>query len=49
VTELRSARWFGTSRTDGVRQFSHRSRMRQLGILEDEHLGKPLIANALSR
>jgi dihydroxy-acid dehydratase len=44
VTELRSARWFGTSRTDGVRQFSHRSRMRQLGILEDEHLGKPLIA-----
>jgi len=44
VTELRSARWFGTSRTEGVRQFSHRSRMRQLGILPEEHLGKPLIA-----
>jgi dihydroxy-acid dehydratase len=44
VTELRSARWFGTSRTEGVRQFSHRSRMRQLGILPEEHLGKPMIA-----
>jgi dihydroxy-acid dehydratase len=42
--DLRSTRWFGTARTDGVRQFSHRSRMRQLGILPEEHLGKPLIA-----
>jgi dihydroxy-acid dehydratase len=44
VTQLRSERWFGTSRTEGVRQFSHRSRMRQLGILPEEHLGKPMIA-----
>jgi dihydroxy-acid dehydratase len=44
VTQLRSERWFGVSRTDGVRQFSHRSRMRQLGILPEEHLGKPMIA-----
>jgi dihydroxy-acid dehydratase len=42
--QLRSARWFGESRTDGVRAFSHRSRMRQLGVLPEEHLGKPLIA-----
>ena len=44
MTQLRSERWFGTSRTEGVRQFSHRSRMRQLGILPEEHLGKPMIA-----
>jgi dihydroxy-acid dehydratase len=43
MTELRSARWFGASRGSGVRAFSHRSRMRQLGILPEEHLGKPLI------
>jgi dihydroxy-acid dehydratase len=42
--ELRSHRWFGASRTDGVRQFSHRSRLRQLGIAEDEIDGKPIIA-----
>ena len=42
--DLRSRRWFGTARTDGVRQFSHRSRARQLGIAEDEIDGKPLIA-----
>jgi dihydroxy-acid dehydratase len=41
---LRSRRWFGAARTDGVRQFSHRSRARQLGITEDEIDGKPLIA-----
>jgi dihydroxy-acid dehydratase len=41
--ELRSYRWFGGSRTQELRAFSHRSRMRQLGILPDEHLGKPLI------
>ena len=42
--ELRSRRWFGGARTDGVRQFSHRSRARQLGIAEDEIDGRPLIA-----
>jgi dihydroxy-acid dehydratase len=42
--DLRSRRWFGAARTDGVRQFSHRSRARQLGITEDEIDGKPLIA-----
>ena len=42
--DLRSRRWFGAARTDGVRQFSHRSRARQLGIAEDEIDGKPLIA-----
>jgi dihydroxy-acid dehydratase len=41
---LRSRRWFGAARTDGVRQFSHRSRARQLGITEDEIDGRPLIA-----
>ena len=41
--ELRSHRWFGGSRTEALRAFSHRSRMRQLGVLPDEHLGKPLI------
>jgi dihydroxy-acid dehydratase len=42
--ELRSRRWFGAARTEGVRQFSHRSRARQLGITEDEIDGKPIIA-----
>ena len=28
----------------GLRSFSHRSRMRQLGVSADEHLGKPIIA-----
>jgi dihydroxy-acid dehydratase len=41
--ELRSYRWFGGGRTEALRAFSHRSRMRQLGVLPDEHLGKPLI------
>ena len=40
--ELRSARWFGDGSTGGhMRTFSHRSRMRQLGYLPEEHLGKP--------
>ncbi len=39
--ELRSHRWFGG---EGLRSFSHRSRMRQLGFGADEHLGKPFIA-----
>ena len=38
--ELRSHRWFGG---EGLRSFSHRSRMRQLGYGAQEHLGKPLI------
>jgi len=42
--ELRSFRWFGGARTSGQRAFGHRSRMRQLGVEADEHLGKPLIA-----
>jgi dihydroxy-acid dehydratase len=41
--ELRSYRWFGGERTSGLRAFSHRSRMRQLGVDAEEHLGKPLI------
>ncbi|HEX5296653.1 MAG TPA: L-arabinonate dehydratase [Streptosporangiaceae bacterium] len=41
--ELRSYRWFGGERTAGLRSFSHRSRMRQLGVEAEEHLGKPLI------
>jgi dihydroxy-acid dehydratase len=41
--ELRSYRWFGGERTAGLRAFSHRSRMRQLGVEAEEHLGKPLI------
>jgi dihydroxy-acid dehydratase len=42
--ELRSYRWFGGERTSGLRAFGHRSRMRQLGVDPEEHLGKPLIA-----
>lgn len=38
---LRSARWFAG---DGLRAFSHRSRMRQLGVAAAEHVGKPVIA-----
>ena len=41
--DLRSFRWFGGERTAGLRAFSHRSRMRQLGVDPEEHLGKPLI------
>src|ERR1700730_18701603 len=42
--DLRSFRWFGGARTRGARAFGHRSRMRQLGVEPEEHLGKPLIA-----
>ena len=42
--DLRSFRWFGGERTAGLRAFGHRSRMRQLGVEPEEHLGKPLIA-----
>jgi len=38
---LRSAGWFAG---DGLRAFSHRSRMRQLGVGAAEHSGKPVIA-----
>jgi dihydroxy-acid dehydratase len=44
---LRSAAWFGPPDDvtgGGLRAFSHRSRMRQLGYLPQEHLGKPVIA-----
>jgi dihydroxy-acid dehydratase len=42
--ELRSYRWFGGGPTSSLRSFGHRSRMRQLGVDPEEHLGKPLIA-----
>ncbi|HTU05431.1 MAG TPA: dihydroxy-acid dehydratase, partial [Trebonia sp.] len=42
--ELRSHRWFGSDRADSVRAFSHRSRMRGLGVTAEEHEGKPVIA-----
>jgi dihydroxy-acid dehydratase len=45
--ELRSYRWLGGEGPLGdldMRTFSHRSRMRQLGIEAQEHLGKPVIA-----
>jgi dihydroxy-acid dehydratase len=42
--ELRSYRWFGDGSTSSLRSFGHRSRMRQLGVDPEEHLGKPLIA-----
>jgi dihydroxy-acid dehydratase len=38
---LRSAAWFGPA---SLRSFSHRSRMRQLGVDAAEHQGKPVIA-----
>ncbi len=38
--ELRSQRWFAG---DGLRAFSHRSRIRQMGFGAEEHLGKPVI------
>jgi dihydroxy-acid dehydratase len=38
---LRSQGWFGG---DGLRAFSHRTRMRQLGVAPEEHAGKPVIA-----
>ncbi|MHA6764329.1 IlvD/Edd family dehydratase [Streptacidiphilus sp. PAMC 29251] len=43
---LRSAAWFGddSGLGGGLRAFSHRSRLRQLGYLPEEHLGKPVIA-----
>jgi dihydroxy-acid dehydratase len=43
-SDLRSFRWFGDERTSSLRSFGHRSRMRQLGVDPEEHLGKPLIA-----
>ena len=39
--ELRSYRWYGG---DGLRDFSHRARTRQLGLNPQEHMGKPVIA-----
>jgi dihydroxy-acid dehydratase len=45
--QLRSYRWFGGDEPPGqagMRAVSHRSRMRQLGVAAEEHLGKPLIA-----
>ncbi|RZQ60624.1 L-arabinonate dehydratase [Amycolatopsis suaedae] len=38
--DLRSHRWYGG---DELRDFSHRTRTRQLGINPEEHLGKPVI------
>jgi dihydroxy-acid dehydratase len=42
--QLRSYGWFGGGKTDALRTFGHRSRMRGLGYLPEEHLGKPVIA-----
>jgi len=45
--QLRSYRWFGgggPAGEAGLRAVGHRSRMRQLGVAADEHLGKPVIA-----
>jgi dihydroxy-acid dehydratase len=45
--QLRSYRWFGgagPAAEAGLRTVSHRSRMRQLGVAAEEHLGKPVIA-----
>jgi dihydroxy-acid dehydratase len=45
--QLRSYRWFGgdgPAGEAGMRAVGHRSRMRQLGVAADEHLGKPVIA-----
>ncbi len=45
--QLRSYRWFGgggPAGEAGLRAVSHRSRMRQLGVAAEEHLGKPVIA-----
>src|SRR5487761_216584 len=42
--DLRSFRWFGDATTSSLRGFGHRSRMRQLGVDPEEHLGKPVIA-----
>jgi dihydroxy-acid dehydratase len=39
--DLRSHRWYGG---DDLRDFSHRTRTRQLGLNPEEHLGKPVIA-----
>ena len=39
--ELRSFRWFGP---DTMRDFSHRSRMLQLGFEREDFIGKPVIA-----
>jgi dihydroxy-acid dehydratase len=44
--QLRSYRWLGGEGPAGelgMRTVSHRSRMRQLGIAAEEHLGKPVI------
>src|SRR5260370_35605525 len=38
---LRSAGWFSGA---GVRAFSHRSRLRQLGVAAADHEGRPVIA-----
>jgi dihydroxy-acid dehydratase len=45
--QLRSYRWFGgegPAGEAGMRAVGHRSRMRQLGVTAEEHLGKPVIA-----
>jgi dihydroxy-acid dehydratase len=41
--QLRSYGWFGAGPASGLRNFSHRSRMRGLGYLAEEHEGKPVI------
>lgn len=41
VTKLRSYRWFGR---DDLRSFGHRSRMKQMGLSDEEFCNKPVIA-----
>jgi dihydroxy-acid dehydratase len=41
--QLRSYGWFGAGPASGLRNFSHRSRMRGLGYSAQEHEGKPII------
>lgn len=38
--ELRSYKWFGS---DSLRSFGHRSRIKQMGFLDSEYQGKPII------
>lgn len=39
-TQLRSHRWFGP---DDLRSFGHRSRLKGMGLADDDYLGKPVI------
>ena len=38
--QLRSFRWYGK---DDLRSFGHRSRTKQMGLWDEEYIGKPII------